>query len=347
MLKIGIVGASGYTSSELMRLLVTHPEDVEIELATSETYTGQAVTDVVPNLRGLIDLEFSKLEVEQLKNRVDIVFLAVPHKVAMSYAPGILAQGIRVIDFSADYRIKDAKVYKAWYHAEHTSSDLLPKAVYGLPELHREEIRKAELIANPGCYPTGAILASLPLLSEDLVHLDGIIIDAKSGLSGAGSKPSDVTHLPNREGNIKAYNIGIHRHTPEIEQELSQFAGNEITVNFTPHLMPMSRGILNTLYFTLKKEISTDSLLEIYHKFYEPEPFVRVLKKDEYPQTKAVYGSNYCDVGLEVDARTKRVIVMSALDNLVKGASGAALQNMNLMVGFEETAGLAFAPLMP
>jgi N-acetyl-gamma-glutamyl-phosphate reductase len=347
MLKIGIVGASGYTSSELMRLLVKHPEDIKIELATSETYTGQAVTDVLPNLRGLIELEFSKLEIDQLKNRVEIVFLAVPHKVAMSYAPGILEQGIRVIDFSADYRLKNAKVYEAWYKVEHTSSDLLAEAVYGLPELHREEIRKARLIANPGCYPTGAILASLPLLREELVHLDGIIVDAKSGISGAGSKPSDTTHFPNREGNIVAYNIGTHRHTPEIEQELSQFAGREITVNFTPHLMPMSRGILSTLYFTLKKDISTDSLLEIYHKFYEQEPFVRVLNKGEYPQTKAVYGSNYCDVGLEVDARTKRVIAMSALDNLVKGASGAALQNMNLIAGFEETAGLDFAPLMP
>ena len=347
MLKIGIIGASGYTSSELMRLLVKHPENIKLELATSETYTGQAVTDVLPNLRGLIELEFSKLQIDQLKDRVDIVFLAVPHKVAMSFTPGILEQGIRVIDFSADYRLKDAKVYEAWYHVEHTSSDLLPEAVYGLPELHREEIRKARLIANPGCYPTGAILASLPLLSENLVHLDGIIIDAKSGISGAGSKPSDTTHLPNREGNIKAYNIGIHRHTPEIEQELSQFAGREITVNFTPHLMPMSRGILSTLYFTLKKDISTDGLLEVYNKFYENESFVRVLKKGEYPQTKAIYGSNYCDVGLEVDARTKRVIAMSALDNLVKGASGAALQNMNLIAGFEETAGLDFPPLMP
>ncbi|HIE29037.1 TPA: N-acetyl-gamma-glutamyl-phosphate reductase [Candidatus Poribacteria bacterium] len=347
MLKIGIVGASGYTSSELMRLLVKHTEEIKIELATSETYTGRAVTDVLPNLRGLIELEFSKLKVEELKDRVDIVFLAVPHTVAMSFAPGILEQGVRVIDFSADYRLKDAKVYEAWYHVEHTSSGLISEAVYGLPELHREEIRKAKLIANPGCYPTGVILASLPLLHEELVDLDGIVIDAKSGISGAGSKPSDTTHFPNREGNIVAYKIGVHQHTPEIEQELSQFAGREITVNFTPHLMPMSRGILSTLYFTLKKDISTDGLLDIYNKFYEREPFVRVLNKGEYPQTKAVYGSNYCDVGLEVDARTKRVVVMSALDNLVKGASGAALQNMNLIAGFEETAGLDFPPLMP
>ncbi len=346
MLKIGIVGASGYTSSELIRLLIKHPE-IKIELATSETYTGQAVTDVMPNLRGFIDLKFSKLEPEKLKGRVDFVFLAVPHKIAMSFAPTILEQGIRVIDFSADYRLKDAQVYEAWYDVQHTSPHLLPEAVYGLPELHREEIRDAKLVANPGCYPTGAILASLPLLREDLVFTDNIVIDAKSGISGAGSKPSNTTHLPNRESNITAYNIGIHRHTPEIEQELSQFVGREIVVNFTPHLMPMSRGILSTLYFTLKKEISAESLLEIYAEFYKNEPFVRVLGAGEYPQTKAVYGSNYCDVGLDVDVRTKRVVVMSALDNLVKGASGAALQNLNLMAGFDETAGLDFPGLMP
>lgn len=346
MLKIGIVGASGYTSSELIRLLIKHPE-IKIELATSETYTGQAVTDVMPNLRGFIDLKFSKLEPDKLKGQVDFVFLAVPHKVAMSFAPTILEQGIRIIDFSADYRLKDVQVYEAWYHVQHTSPHLLPEAIYGLPELHREEIRNAKLIANPGCYPTGAILASLPLLREDLVFTDSIVIDAKSGISGAGSKPSDTTHLPNRESNITAYNIGIHRHTPEIEQELSQFLGREIIVNFTPHLMPMSRGILSTLYFKLKKEISTESLLEIYAKFYENEPFVRVLGAGEYPQTKAVYGSNYCDVGLKVDARTKRVVVVSALDNLVKGASGAALQNLNLIAGFDETTGLDFPGLMP
>jgi len=347
MLRIGIVGASGYTSSELIRLLVKHPENIKIELTTSETYTGQAVADIIPNLRGFVDITFEKLEVAELRGRVDFVFLAVPHKVAMSFAPGILAQGIRVIDFSADYRLKDQKVYETWYGAEHISPSLLSDAVYGLPELHREDIKNAKLVANPGCYPTGATLASLPLLRGDVVCLDSIVIDAKSGISGAGSKPKDVTHFPNRESNVTAYNIGVHRHTPEIEQELSLFIGKEITLNFTPHLMPMSRGILSTLYFKLKKEMSTENLLEIYSEFYQNEPFVRVLKKGEYPQTKAVLGSNYCDVGVEVDARTKRVIAMSALDNLVKGASGAALQNLNLMAGFAETAGLDFPGLMP
>ena len=347
MLRIGIVGASGYTSSELIRLLVKHPENIKIELTTSETYMGQTVADIIPNLRGFVDLTFEKLEVAKLKGRVDFVFLAVPHTVAMSFAPCILEQGVRVIDFSADYRLKDQKVYETWYDAKHTSPNLFPDAVYGLPELHREKIKNAKLVANPGCYPTGAILASLPLLRNELVCLDSIVIDAKSGISGAGSKPKDVTHLPNRESNIKAYNIGVHRHTPEIEQELSLFVGKEIILNFTPHLMPMSRGILSTLYFKLKKEMSTEGLLDIYSEFYKNEPFVRVLKKGEYPQTKAVMGSNYCDVGVEVDARTKRVIAMSVLDNLVKGASGAALQNLNLMAGFAETAGLDFPGLMP
>ncbi|MBI1925299.1 N-acetyl-gamma-glutamyl-phosphate reductase, partial [Candidatus Poribacteria bacterium] len=200
---------------------------------------------------------------------------------------------------------------------------------------------------NPGCYPTGAILAAMPLLDKDLVELDSIIIDAKSGLSGAGSKPSEKTHFPHRDSNFVAYDIGVHRHTPEIEQELSHIAGETVRVTFVPHLVPMTRGILSTLYFQLKPSISTETLLEIYAKYYEKEPFVRVLDKGEYPQTKAVMGSNYCDVGLEVDARTHRVVVMSALDNLVKGASGAVVQNLNLMFGFDETAGLRVPGIMP
>jgi N-acetyl-gamma-glutamyl-phosphate reductase len=347
MLKVGIVGGSGYTSSELLRFLVAHPGNLEIELITSETYTGQRVDRVLPNLRGFIDLEFEALELENLKERVDVVVLAVPHKVAMSFVPRMLEQGLRVIDFSADYRLKDAEAYQAWYHVEHTDAKWLPRAVYGLPERYREQIRTADLIANPGCYPTSAILATLPLLDKDLVERDSIIIDSKSGISGAGSKANEKTHYPNRESNFVAYNIGTHRHTPEIEQELSAIAGETIQVTFTPHLVPMTRGILSTLYFSLKASISTETLLDIYGKFYENEPFVRVLDKGEYPQTKAVLGSNYCDVGLAVDPRTNRVVVMSAIDNLGKGASSAVVQNLNVMFGFEETAGLKIPGMMP
>ena len=347
MVRVGIVGASGYTSSELIRLLVKHPDDIRISVITSESYTGQHVTQVMPNLRSLLDLKFESLDIALLKGRVDFVFLAVPHKVAMSFAPRILELGLRVIDFSADYRLKDAQVYEAWYKTEHTNTELLPEAVYGLPELHREAIRNARLIANPGCYPTGAILAAAPLLAKGLVELSGIVVDSKSGISGAGSKPSLATHFPNREGNVTAYNVAQHRHTPEIEQELSGVANAKICLNFTPHLVPMTRGILSTLYFNLKEDVTTEALLGVYNEYYSQEPFVRVLDEGVYPQTHAVYGSNYCDVGLEVDARTGRVVVMSALDNLVKGASGAALQNLNLLAGLEETAGLNAPGLMP
>ncbi len=347
MIRVGIVGASGYTSSELIRLIIQHPDDIRITVITSESYTGEHVSRVMPNLRGLLDLEFESLDIASLKERVDFVFLAVPHKVAMSFAPRILEQGLRVIDFSADYRLVDAEIYEAWYKTEHTSPEWLSEAVYGLPELHRDEIRNARLVANPGCYPTGAILASAPLIAHRLVHLAGIVVDAKSGISGAGSKPSLATHFPNREGNVTAYNVAQHRHTPEIEQELSRVAGTPIQLNFTPHLMPMTRGILSTVYFALVENITTEALLEIYSEYYADEPFVRVLEQGQYPQTHAVYGSNYCDVGLEVDMRTRRVVVMSAIDNLVKGASGAALQNLNIIAGLQETAGLDAPGIMP
>ena len=347
MTKIGIVGASGYSGSELLRFLVNHQGGLKIELATSETYAGQRVDHVLPHLRGFVDIEFEPLNIDTLKNQVDVVVLAVPHKVAMTYAPQILAQGLRVVDFSADYRLDDAQTYTEWYHVEHTSSDQMQHAVYGLPERYREKIRDAQLVANPGCYPTSSILATIPLLNNRLIELDSIIIDSKSGISGAGPKPKDTTHYPNRESNLVAYNIGKHRHTPEIEQELSAVAGEKVTLTFTPHLVPMTRGILSTVYARLKNPLDTDTLLETYSTFYSDEPFIRVLEKDNYPQTKAVLGSNYCDIGLEVDERTQRIVAMAALDNLGKGAAGAALQNLNLMFNYDETDGLKLPGLMP
>ncbi len=347
MTKIGIVGASGYSGSELLRFLVNHQGGLKIELATSETYAGQRVDHVLPHLRDFIDLEFEPLDINSLKERVDVVVLAVPHKVAMTYAPQILSQGLRVVDFSADYRLRDVQTYSDWYHVEHTSPELIQDAVYGLPELYREKIREANLVANPGCYPSSAILATMPLLNNRLIDLDSIIVDSKSGISGAGPKPKDTTHYPNRESNLIAYNIGKHRHTPEIEQELSTVAGEKVSITFTPHLVPMTRGILSTVYARLSKPLDTENLLEIYTTFYENEPFIRVLDKEIYPQTKSVLGSNYCDVGIEVDERTQRVVAMAALDNLGKGAAGAALQNLNLMFGYNETDGLKSPGLMP
>ena len=253
---------------------------------------------------------------------------------------------MKIIDFSADYRLKSVEVYEKWYQ-EHTSPHLLKEAVYGLPELHRTEIREASLIANPGCYPTGAILASLPALKSGVAESENIIIDSKSGISGAGKEPKEVTHFPNRYENCTAYNMGEHRHGPEIEQELSGALGKNITVCFVPHLVPMTRGILTTAYLRLSKSISTAELLEIYSSHYEDEPFVRVLDEGEIPQTQAVRGSNFCDIGVKVVEESGLAIAVSAIDNLTKGASGQALHNMNIVAGFDETAGLWFPGLMP
>ncbi|MXV78289.1 N-acetyl-gamma-glutamyl-phosphate reductase [Candidatus Poribacteria bacterium] len=347
MTKIGIVGASGYSGSELLRFLVNHPGGFNVALATSETYAGQHVDRVLPHLRGFIDLVFEPLDIFSLKDRVDVVVLAVPHKVAMTFAPQIIKQGLRVVDFSADYRLYNAETYQDWYDVAHSSAELIQNAVYGLPERYREKIRDAQLVANPGCYPTSAILASMPLLNNKLVELDSIIVDSKSGISGAGPKPKDTTHFPNRESNLVAYNIGKHRHTPEIEQEMSAVAGEVVTVTFTPHLVPMTRGILSTVYAKLKQPLDSERLLEDYRTFYNDEPFIRVLDDDEYPQTKSVLGSNFCDIGLAVDERTQRVVVMAAIDNLGKGAAGAAVQNLNLMFDCNETDGLITPGLMP
>ena len=347
MIKIGIVGASGYSGSEVLRFLVNHPGELHVALCTSETYAGQCIDSVLPNLRGFLSSKFEALDLDSLKDRVDAVVLAVPHKVAMSFVPKILAQGLRIVDFSADYRLEDAETYEAWYHVEHTSTSLLSRSVYGLPERYRDCIRSAQLVANPGCYPTSAILAAMPFLKYGVVELDSIIVDSKSGISGAGPKPSENTHYANRASNCIAYNIGVHRHTPEIEQELSAVASERVRVTFTPHLVPMTRGILSTVYMRLTEDISTEQALHMYAKFYAHEPFVRVLPTGTYPQTKAVLGSNYCDVGLEVDTRTRRIVAMAALDNLGKGAAGAVVQNLNLMFDFKETDGLKVPGMMP
>ena len=346
-MKLGIVGASGYSGSELLRFLVNHPGELQVALCTSETYAGQCIDSVLPNLRGFLSSKFEALDLDSLRDRVDVVVLAVPHKVAMSFVPQILAQGLRIVDFSADYRLEDAETYEAWYHVEHTSTSLMTRSVYGLPERYRDCIRSAQLVANPGCYPTSAILAAMPFVKYGVVELDSIIVDSKSGISGAGPKPSENTHYANRESNFIAYNIGVHRHTPEIEQELSAVASEPVRVTFTPHLVPMTRGILSTVYMRLTEEISTAEALNMYAKFYAHEPFVRVLPDGTYPQTKAVLGSNYCDVGLEVDARTRRIVAMAAIDNLGKGAAGAVVQNLNLMFGFKETDGLKVPGMMP
>ncbi len=345
MIRVAIVGASGYTGVELYRLLVNHPS-VEVTCVTSRQNASEPFAEVFPSLRGRTDLVCDPVEVDVVAAKADFVFTALPHKTAMEFVPGLLAAGLKVVDLSADYRLHDAAVYESWYQA-HSSPELLGEAVYGLPELYRDQVRGARLVANPGCYPTSVALALAPLLKNGLVDPGSLIIDSKSGTSGAGrSAKVDSLYCEVNEG-FKAYGVASHRHTPEIEQTLSELAGLSVTVNFTPHLLPVNRGILSTCYANLKNPSATAELVELFADHYRQEPFVRVCPKGSLPNVAFVRGSNYCDLGVVSDPRTSRVIVVSAIDNLVKGAAGQAVQNMNLMLGFDEAAGLQVVPLFP
>jgi N-acetyl-gamma-glutamyl-phosphate reductase len=345
MLKVAIAGASGYTGVELVRLLLKHPE-AKIHAVTSETWQGKPVVEVFPSLAGHIEDDFVPLD-SKLLNECDLVFLALPHTTGMDKVPGFLKNGQRVIDLSADFRLDSAEVFEQWYQVAHSQVELLPDAVYGLPEVNREKIKPAKLVANPGCYPTSILLALAPLATEDWADLDSIVADSKSGVSGAGRKASLTTNFGECNEAVSAYGLGTHRHTPEIEQHFSGLAGREIRVTFSPHLMPMTRGLLSTVYVNLKKSMSTEELANHYREYYHQEPFVRILKTGAFANTHHVQHSNYCDIGVHVDSRTGRAIITSAIDNLVKGASGQAVQNMNLMYGFDETIGLDAPGLFP
>jgi N-acetyl-gamma-glutamyl-phosphate reductase len=339
MLRIAIAGATGYAGGELLRILATHPE-VEVVRLTSETYSGKNIVDVMPALRDVIDAELAPLDASTIGDEVDLVFTALPHKTAMNSVPAILGSGAKIVDFSADYRLKDAVVYEKWYATKHVDVAHLQEAAYGLPELHREEIRGARLVANPGCYPTGAILALAPLLRDGLIQADSVLVDAKSGVSGAGRRAEVEYSFCEVNESLRAYSIGRHRHTPEIEQELSGAAGVSITLSFTPHLVPMSRGILSTCYAQRKGGATAAEIAATFEQAYRGEPFVRLLPEGEIPSTGQVWGSNFVDLGFVLDERTDRVVVVTALDNLTKGAAGAAVQNMNLMAGLPETTAL-------
>ena len=346
MLNVAIVGASGYTGLELIRILYRHPE-VAVTCLTSEQSAGKRISEVFPALRERCDLLLENLEPVRVAEKADIIFTALPHKAAMEVVPTFLKLGRRVIDLSADYRLADPQVYGAWYEP-HLNPAVLKKAVYGLPEIRRAKVRGAKLVANPGCYPTSIILGLAPLLKNGLIKLDSIIADSASGVSGAGrSAKVDSLYCEVNDG-FKAYGVGgVHRHTPEIEQELSLLAGKSVTITFTPHLVPMDRGILSTCYATPKKPISTEKLVQLYREFYADEPFVRVLPQGALPSTAFVRGSNFCDIAPMVDSRTGRIIIVSAIDNLVKGAAGQAVQNMNLVSGLPETMGLEGLALFP
>ena len=346
MIKAGIMGATGYAGGELARLLLQR-DDVEITWYGSKSYVDQKYASVFKNMVQFVDDACMDDNMEALAEQADVIFTATPQGFCASLMNETVLSKAKVIDLSADYRIKDVAVYEKWYNIEHKTPEYIQEAVYGLPEINREKIKDARLIANPGCYPTCSFLSVYPLVKEGLIDPNTVIIDAKSGTSGAGrgAKVDNLYCEVNKS--IKAYGVGVHRHTPEIEEQLSLAAGKPVTISFTPHLVPMNRGILVTAYGTLLKSVTYEEVKAIYDKYYENEYFVRVLDRDESPQTKWVEGSNFVDVNFKIDPRTNRVVMMGAMDNLVKGAAGQAIQNMNIMFGLPENRGLKLVPMFP
>ncbi len=345
MIKTAVFGASGYTGQELTRILSGHPE-VDLIAVTSRRFDTQPVTEVFPSLGGLTPLKYQNAAPADIAKICDVVFLALPHGISMEIAPVFIQAGKKVIDLSADYRLRDVSTYEKWY-AQHSSAGHLKDAVYGIPELYRQQIKDTALVANPGCYPTSIILGLAPALRNQLLDVNTIIADSASGVSGAGREPQTGSLFCEVDGGFKAYKVGNHRHTPEIEQELNSLAGEKFTISFTPHLLPVKRGILSTIYANLKKEVTLPELHSLYSSFYAQEKFVRICPSGSFPNISSVCGSNYCDIGLTIDLRTKRVIIVSAIDNLVKGAAGQAVQNMNILCNFKEDTGLQMAPLYP
>jgi N-acetyl-gamma-glutamyl-phosphate reductase len=342
-MRIAIAGATGYTGLELMRILSAHPH-ITISALTSESYAGREYSSVYPGYlkRSLPRLE--PLVPEKIADKADIIFTALPHKEAMRVVPSMLKRGKRVIDLSADFRFKSQKTYECWYQ-QHSAPGLLAKAAYGLPELYRAEIKKAKLIANPGCYPTSIILPLVPLLRKGLINTASIIADSKSGVSGAGRGAKTASLFCEVSEDFRAYGVFEHRHQPEIEEQLSAVSGSKIKIAFTPHLLPMSRGMLSTVYVRLKKATSPQDIQTLLETFYKKEPFVRILPQGSLPNTAAVRGTNFCDIGFKIQG--KQLVLISCIDNLVKGASGQAVQNMNIMLGYPQTTALDMAPLHP
>ncbi len=346
MIKAGVIGATGYAGNELVRLLMQHP-NVELKTLTSQRYIGKEFSEVYENYREINTLVCEEEDIEKMAEQCDVVFLALPHGVAAKKVTEEILQKTVIIDFGADFRLQNVNDYEKWYGLPHEGKQFLKQAVYGLCEVNREKIKKAKLIANPGCYTTCSILSLIPLLSEKLVDNKSIIIDAKSGERGAGRGLVTGSLYCEANENMKAYKVASHRHTPEIEEQLSYIAGEKITLSFTPHLTPMNRGILATCYATLKQDVTKEDVRKAYEKWYAKEYFVRVTKQGVFPETRWVKGSNFVDIGFTVDERTKRIIVIGAIDNLVKGAAGQAVQNMNIVFGLKEDTGLCQAPIFP
>ena len=346
MIKVGIIGATGYAGGELVRILMGH-KDAEIVWYGSRSYVDQKYADVYRNMFQIVDAKCMDDNMDELAEQVDVIFTATPQGLCASLINEEILSKTKIIDLSADFRLKDVKVYEEWYKIEHKAPQYIDEAVYGLCEINRDKVKDARIVANPGCYTTCSILTAYPLAKEGLIDMSTLIIDAKSGTSGAGRGAK----LPNLycevNENIKAYGVATHRHTPEIEEQLGYAAGEKVVLNFTPHLVPMNRGILATEYAKLTKEVTYEEVKAIYDKYYAAEKFVRVLDKDQCPETKWVEGSNYVDIGFKIDERTGRIIMMGAIDNLVKGAAGQAVQNMNLLFGLPESEGLELVPMFP
>lgn len=346
MIKVGIIGATGYAGGELVRILSGH-KDAEIKWYGSRSYIDRKYADVYRNMFRIVDAVCMDDNMEELASQVDVIFTATPQGLCASLVNEEILSKTKIIDLSADFRLKDVKVYEEWYKIEHKAPRFLEEAVYGLCEVNRESVRNARLVANPGCYTTCSILTAYPLAKEGLIDMGTLIIDAKSGTSGAGRGAKVPNLFCEVNENIKAYGVASHRHTPEIEEQLGYAAGEQVTLSFTPHLVPMNRGILATEYAKLTKDVSWEDVKAVYDKYYGDEKFIRVLDKDVCPETKWVEGSNYVDIGFKIDPRTNRIIMMGVIDNLVKGAAGQAVQNMNLMFGLEESEGLELVPMFP
>jgi len=346
MIKAGIIGATGYAGGELVRILLGH-KNAEIKWFGSKSYTGKGYSSIYQNMFQIVEENCLDDNIKELAAQVDVIFTATPQGYLASVLTEDILNRVKVVDLSADYRIKDVSVYEKWYQLTHQSPQFIEEAVYGLCEINREKVKSARLVANPGCYTTCSILTAYPLVKEGLIDPDSLIIDAKSGTSGAGRGAKLPNLFCEVNENMKAYGAAGHRHTPEIEEQLSYAAGREIRVSFTPHLVPMNRGILVTEYAAMKENLTSEQVRAVYDKYYGNEKFIRVLKEDVCPETKWVEGSNYTDINFKIDGRTGRIVLMGALDNLVKGAAGQAVQNMNLLFGEKESEGLEFVPLFP
>ncbi|MDA0738674.1 MAG: N-acetyl-gamma-glutamyl-phosphate reductase [Nitrospirae bacterium] len=355
-LKIAVLGGSGYTGGELLRLLAQHP-NTQVTMVTGDKAVGLPVSSHFPNLESFYSLTFQPMDLPRIVQSVDLIFMALPHTKSMEPVAHCMKAKKRVIDLSADYRLNDLNTYEEWYGVTHSSPHLLRQSVYGMPELYRSKISRAKLVAVPGCYPTAAILQLAPLLAKGLIKEDSIVIDAKSGISGAGRSPSLSYHFPEAHDSMTAYKIGQHRHTPEIEQELNKVFlkprarstshAEPLKVIFSPHLTPMNRGILSTAYAKMRKPITTKTLQDLYRRFYRDERFIRIRNETTAVSPNQVRGSNFCDISMVADSRTGNIITVAAIDNLVKGAAGQAIQSMNLMMGYPEDTGLASPGIFP